>query len=199
MFILDGRLRELKVEEPYFSRLPESERFYCTGKPCKRGHIANRYKSNNECVECRAEKNKNLKEKQNKWAIENKERVNAVTRWRYYNNVEAQRERTRNKYLFNREKVIETNNAWRTKNPKAATHYAAKHRASKRQRTPSWADIKAIKEFYAKCPEGYHVDHIIPLVGKTVSGLHVLNNLQYLPASENQKKFNRLESKYVYS
>ena len=179
--------------------MPKSERFYCTGKQCKRGHFGNRYKSNNECVECRAEKNKLLKDKQDKWSAENKERVNAVTRWRYHNNIEAQRERSRNKYLFNRDKVVQTNNAWMAKNPKIGNHYAAKRRAAKRQRTPIWADINAIKDFYAKCPEGYHVDHIIPLRGKTVSGLHVLNNLQYLPASENQKKFNLLEDKYVYS
>jgi len=60
-----------------------------------------------------------------------------------------------------------------------------------RERTPTWADKKKIAEFYANKPEGYHVDHIIPLNGKTVSGLHVLENLQYLPASENCSKSNK--------
>lgn len=66
----------------------------------------------------------------------------------------------------------------------------AKYRATKLQQTPKWADLKAIEEFYKNCPEGYHVDHIIPLQGKNVRGLHVLDNLQYLPAIENFRKNN---------
>lgn len=58
-------------------------------------------------------------------------------------------------------------------------------------RVPAWSETKEIQEFYSKCPEGYHVDHIIPLQGKTVSGLHVLSNLQYLPAKENLAKGNK--------
>jgi hypothetical protein len=68
----------------------------------------------------------------------------------------------------------------------------AKRRADKLKRTPKWANLKAIKEFYMNCPNGYHVDHIIPLKGKNVSGLHILENLQYLPAIENLKKGNRV-------
>lgn len=57
--------------------------------------------------------------------------------------------------------------------------------------TPRWADIGAIRKFYEACPAGMHVDHVIPLKGKLISGLHVLENLQYLPAQENQRKLNR--------
>lgn len=64
-------------------------------------------------------------------------------------------------------------------------------RASKILRTPTWADLDKIRKIYDNCPEGFHVDHIVPLNGALVSGLHVENNLQYLPAIENCKKSNK--------
>lgn len=66
------------------------------------------------------------------------------------------------------------------------------YRARKLQAVPKWADMLAIKQFYDSCPEGHHVDHIIPLAGKDVCGLHTLDNLQYLPATENLRKGNRI-------
>lgn len=66
----------------------------------------------------------------------------------------------------------------------------AKRRAAIIQRTPPWADQKAISKFYQDCPPGHEVDHIVPLQGKNVCGLHALENLQYLPISANRKKSN---------
>lgn len=67
----------------------------------------------------------------------------------------------------------------------------AQKKALKLKATPPWADKAVIKEIYANCPQGYHVDHIVPLKGKNVCGLHTPENLQYLPAIENMKKSNK--------
>ena len=67
--------------------------------------------------------------------------------------------------------------------------YAAKRRARKLHATPSWANLDIIREIYANA-EGMHVDHIIPLQGELVCGLHVENNLQYLTPKENLQKSN---------
>jgi hypothetical protein len=75
-----------------------------------------------------------------------------------------------------------------------AAHRAAKYKASKLLRTPAWVgttELEQIAGFYRNCPNGYQVDHIVPLQGDTVSGLHVLSNLQYLTISENASKKNK--------
>jgi hypothetical protein len=61
------------------------------------------------------------------------------------------------------------------------------------QATPPWVDRKELRAFRRACPPGFHVDHIVALKGRTaegwpVSGLHVLWNLQYLPARANLVK-----------
>ena len=77
----------------------------------------------------------------------------------------------------------------------------AKYRASKRNRTPIWVDkehLWIIKQAYelallrAKLfGFEWHVDHIIPLNGKIVSGLHVIENLQVIPGTESLLKNNK--------
>ena len=68
-----------------------------------------------------------------------------------------------------------------------------KRRAYKLKAIPKWANLEKIKEIYKQCRKGYHVDHIIPLRGSNVCGLHVENNLQILKARDNILKSNRLE------
>lgn len=75
---------------------------------------------------------------------------------------------------------------------KLANAVQAHRKTSKLQATPPWANLEKIKQIYLNCPKGFHVDHIIPLKGKNVRGLHVEYNLQYLPAVENIRKGNRL-------
>ena len=64
------------------------------------------------------------------------------------------------------------------------------YQANKRNRTVRWGQ-EGIREFYENCPLGYHVDHVVPLNGNNISGLHVLNNLQYLTAEDNLVKSNK--------
>lgn len=71
--------------------------------------------------------------------------------------------------------------------------YQKRRKALKLSRVPKWANLDKIKEIYKTCPEGYHVDHIIPLKGELVSGLHVEYNLQHLPAKDNLVKGNKFE------
>ena len=80
---------------------------------------------------------------------------------------------------------------WKKDNKESYRAYLNARKSRVRKATPPWADKSLIIEFYRNCPKGYHVDHIVPLNGKTVSGLHVIDNLQYLSAKENLKKSNK--------
>ena len=77
-------------------------------------------------------------------------------------------------------------------NPGYYSHKARERRGVEKSATPAWADMDAISRIYEARPVGYHVDHIIPLQGDTVCGLHVDYNLQYLTPKENMAKGNKL-------
>ena len=67
----------------------------------------------------------------------------------------------------------------------------SKRRSAKLKRTVPWSNLEEIGNFYKACPKGLQIDHIVPLQGTNVSGLHVLNNLQYLTKSQNSSKGNK--------
>lgn len=111
--------------------------------------------------------------------------------------------RRRARYLKNHDKEKSDNNKWKKENPDKRSFTDAKRRAAKLQRTVAWADTDKIREIYkdcieinlaakaAGCAEMFWVDHVVPLQGELVSGLHVEYNLDIITASENLKKSNK--------
>ena len=68
--------------------------------------------------------------------------------------------------------------------------YFMSYYTKKKDQTPSDANMELIREIYLNCPDGYEVDHIIPI---SKGGLHHQDNLQYLTISENRSKGNKLD------
>lgn len=117
-----------------------------------------------------------------KWRDNNKEYIREKAKEYYYKNHEYRRAYAKRYYKenykeYNREK-------------------RARYRAAKKGATPSWISKKVLKKVYKNCPEGYHVDHIIPLTHYDVCGLHVPWNLQYLPSHVNESKANSFDGTY---
>jgi len=135
------------------------------------------------------QRNKELtKERARAWQACNKERSNAQKMDWKKKNPENQKKH---------------NEIWKANNPHKLNAYNGKRRAAKLLRTPKWLtadDLFMIEEAYhlAKLRTeltgiSWHVDHILPLQGRKVSGLHVPANLQVIPATINLKKSNRHE------
>lgn len=102
------------------------------------------------------------------------------------------------KYKANREvevvKLRERARRKRKQDPSVHRHNNVLFKQHIKKATPKWVDKKALKSIYDNRPEGYDVDHIIPLRGKDVSGLHVPWNLQYLASDVNRnQKRNKLD------
>jgi hypothetical protein len=99
----------------------------------------------------------------------------------------------------------EKSKQWRTitlnRHRGTANAKTVRRKAAKLKATPKWANLTKIKAKYQLAAmfnkhteEKWHVDHIIPLRGKDVCGLHVEYNLRVIPAKENLQKSNRFEN-----
>lgn len=198
----------------------KGEKYYVPEVPCARGHLMRRT-SDGSCIECsriretirtslnreayNARKRKErqhklpqiaLKAKQNRLnePLEKKKQRQEQARLR------AIRWRAKNPNHVNTKICKQT---YKKSNPDKTQADTIKRRVSKINRSPKWLtenDLWMIKEIYALAilrsqltGVKWHVDHIIPLQGKSVSGLHVPLNLQVIPAIENIKKGNKFE------
>jgi len=180
---------------------------YC--KPCaKAKSIKNHYDNREKRLERFKEDykaNKEVRDAQNrKWALDNPEKRREIQSNYYQRHLELNRERRRQQYYKNpakykawqadnMEKVREMKAAWRQKR---GAVYSKNLRNKIRKATPEWADMDKMNAVYmeARNMDGdYHVDHIVPLQGKTVCGLHCQDNLQILEARENRLKSNKLK------
>lgn len=105
--------------------------------------------------------------------------------------------------LANPEKRAAARKKWSSANPGKDLAAKALNRRSRQKRVPTWLsddDKWFIEQLYDLAALrtrllgfSWHVDHIIPLNGKKVSGLHVPSNLQVIPAMENLRKHNKFE------
>jgi hypothetical protein len=175
-------------------------KFYFTGEPCKRGHVALR-KTKGSCVEC-------LKED---WQEGNKKRADY---FRVYNESEAGKKAKKNYYAKNKESVIARAQArtdeekrryrktHKVNNPELYKEFVNARRRRFRHATPKWLtpeqklEIRLKYRFALEMSRQtgirYAVDHIVPLFGGNVSGLHVPWNLAVITQDENLKKYNKL-------
>jgi len=111
---------------------------------------------------------------------------------------------TKKKYhQENRDAIAEAKKAWRKENPELASAHAASRRARKKQAQPPWLTEEHINQIKAEYKNSkrmkkltgieHHVDHIVPLKGENVCGLHVPWNLQVIPAKHNLEKNNHFD------
>jgi hypothetical protein len=158
------------------------------------------------CRTCRADYNRGyckanaekMRERTRKWQEANPDKTRERQRRWFEANLDKERERKHHWKKNNQERWRESDSIWKKTNKDRVVALNAKRRATKLRATPVWANLKAIEAIYAasarisKCLGiEHHVDHIVPLLGKNVCGLHVHNNLQVLPAKLNIAKGNK--------
>jgi hypothetical protein len=193
--------------------------FYFTGKPCKYGHICPRYNPCGGCVMCARGMYRGLSYEQKRdYITKQKQRVRsnlfpksqkppsgcstAVLKRRdavaqglklYFTGKSC-----KEGHLALRDVHHGCVECWRSKYNPTKNACAAKRHARKLHATPAWANHEEIKTFYVvanlftkRLGVPFHVDHVVPLQGKNVCGLHVESNLQILTGLENITKKNR--------
>ena len=149
------------------------------------------YKANAEHVNARAVE----------WREQNPEKAEAARKLLYEKNKEQELLKSANRYKKNRDRILARKKVYKAANKYLVNASAAKRRAA--QRSPNWLtdfDKLKIKCLYSVASmlsksnnEPWHVDHIIPLQGKNVCGLHVPSNLWFIKGSENMSKSNKFD------
>jgi hypothetical protein len=98
----------------------------------------------------------------------------------------------------NKNKVAEILRRWKRRNAAHVNAENSKRKAALLRATSLWANQDLIRGFYVRAQQltketgvEHHVDHIVPLKSKLVSGLHVEFNLRVIPAIQNEAKGNR--------
>lgn len=127
----------------------------------------------------------------------NKEHVARRKQEWFERNKERQLQRISDWCDKNKERVLAAKRKYREANPVVDRVNTVKRRAALMNRNAPWADRNVIRFFYdtraymsADTGQQWHVDHIVPLRGKVVSGLHTHNNLRVIPAVDNMAKGN---------
>jgi len=169
---------------------------YFTGVPCKHGHIALR-KTKGTCMDCLKIE---WEETNAKRALLPKSEASKKAGKKYYeNNKEVVKLRALSR---SPEDITKYRKTWKKANPELVLANDKHRRTKHKQATPKWLTQEhktQIKQFYLDAMlvskvtgVPYAVDHIVPLRGELVSGLHVPWNLAVITREENSKKSNKI-------
>lgn len=114
------------------------------------------------------------------------------------------KEKKKQYYKNNKEHINQLNKQHKKDNPDKVLLYTERRAKYLKEYTPKWYESNLIKKLYLKRnelnkkwnlkgKEKLQVDHIIPIVSKTVCGLHCWANLQLINAELNNSKKNNYQ------